>query len=592
MYLKCRARKKDGKEHRYWSVVESVRTRVGTGKRQLLYLGEINDAQHAAWCKAISVFDEEAHDTRQMTLLPSDRPAPAGIAEPVHICLDGLMLKRPRQWGACWLVLELWDQLELDAFWRARLMPSRKGTDWLNVLKTLVCYRLIDPGSEWKLHRLWFVKSAMADLLGEDYAVAMSETLYRCLDKLGRHKNALFVYLKERWMGLFQAEYDILLYDLTSTYFECDVPVEGKRRFGHSRDRRSDCVQVVIALIVTTDGLPVAYEVMQGNTSDKTTLLSFLEKIEKQYGQAQRLWLMDRGIPTEESLEQMRKQGGLYLVGTPRGRLKKLERSFLSQSWDSVRDEVAVKLVRDKEELYVLTRSLGRRQKERGIRKRKLKKLWARLKELRAMKKLSRDELLMKLGAAKKEAGRAWNLVEVTTPGKDQTVTPKTFRFSLNKSKLRQTRKDEGCYLLRTNYTDQAPAELWRTYILLTEVEQAFKELKNDLHLRPIHHQLDTRIEAHIFVCFLAYCLNVTLKQIAKHKAPGLTPRSILEQFKEIRMIDVHLPTNDGRMIIMPRYTEPDEVVRLLLNQLNLKLPSQPPPKIQAAGKDFVGPTF
>jgi transposase len=250
----------------------------------------------------------------------------------------------------------------------------------------------------------------MADLLGEDYAVAMSETLYRCLDKLGRHKDALFVYLKERWMGLFQAEYDILLYDLTSTYFECDVPVEGKRRFGHSRDRRSDCVQVVIALIVTTDGLPVAYEVMQGNTSDKTTLLSFLEKIEKQYGQAQRLWLMDRGIPTEESLEQMRKQGGLYLVGTPRDRLKKLERSFLSQSWDSVRDEVAVKLVRDKEELYVLTRSLGRRQKERGIRKRKLKKLWARLKELQEMKKLSRDELRMKLGAAKKEAGRTWNL--------------------------------------------------------------------------------------------------------------------------------------------------------------------------------------
>ena len=244
------------------------------------------------------------------------------------------------------------------------------------------------------------------------------------------------------------------------------------------------------------------------------------------------------------------------MVGTPRGRLKKLERSFLSQSWDSVRDEVAVKLAQDEGELYVLTRSLGRWQKERGIRKRKLKKLWARLKELQAMKKLSRDELLMKLGAAKKEAGRAWNLVEVTTPGKDQTVTPETFRFSLNKSKLRQTRKDEGCYLLRTNYTDQAPAELWRTYILLTEVEQAFKELKNDLHLRPIHHQRDARIEAHIFVCFLAYCLNVTLKQIAKNKAPGLTSRFILEQFKEIRMIDVHLPTSDGRMIIMPRYTE------------------------------------
>ena len=582
MYLKCHKRKKDGKEHRYWSVVESIRTKQGPMKRQVLYLGEINDAQRAQWCSALEVLDESNGSYKQISLFPEDRIPPPEISNPVRIRLNQMTLHRPRQWGGCWLAMELWDHLELDRFWSTRLPESRKGTHWLNVLKTLVAYRLLDPGSEWRLHRDWFKNSAMADLLGEDYSLAAKNTLYRCLDKLCEHKTDLFSFLKTQWTFLFDASYDILLYDLTSTYFECNPPeADGLRRFGYSRDKRSDCVQVVIALIVTPEGLPVAYEVMPGNTSDKNTLPEFLSKIESQYGKRNRLWIMDRGIPTEESLEQMRTEGASYLVGTPRGRLSRLENQLFAEPWKKVQDQIEVKLARDGEDLYVLTRSGGRCDKERSMRRRKLKKLWKRLHEIRGMKTLKRDELLLKLGAAKRDAGVVWRLVDIHLPEPRQAVTQASFHFHLNRSKLRKARRGEGTYLLRTNLTAGNPEELWRQYIVLTEVEQAFKELKNDLEIRPVYHQKDERIEAHIFVSFLSYCLQVTLKQQAKAKAPGLTPRAILEKFKAMQMIDVHLPTTDGHNLILPRYTQPEKDQRLLLHQLNLILPEQPPPRIE-----------
>lgn len=583
MYLKCHKRFKDGKEHRYWSVVESVRTRRGVMKRRLLYLGEINDTQRAQWCSALEVLDQENGSYSQMSLFPEDRQPPPEIVNPVQIRLSQMTLRHPRQWGACWLAQELWSQLGLDEFWVSRLPQSRKGTRWLNVLKTLVTYRLVDPGSEWRLHRDWFKNSAMADLLAEDDSVAAKDTLYRCLDKLCEHKNDLFSFLRERWAGLFAVSYDVLLYDLTSTYFECDPPekADGLRRFGYSRDKRSDCVQVVIALIVTPEGFPVAYEVMPGNTSDKTTLPGFLGKIEKQYGRMKRLWIMDRGIPTEEALGQMRTEGANYLVGTPRGRLTKLESQLFAEPWKKVQDQIEVKLARDGEDLYVLTRSGGRRDKEQSMRRRRLKKLWKRLHGIRRMKHLKRDDLLIKLGAAKQEAGNAWRLVDIQLPGKNEPVTPETFAFKLNTGKLRKARRSEGTYLLRTNLTAENPEELWKQYIVLTEVEQAFKELKNDLDVRPVYHQKDDRIEAHIFVSFLSYCLQVTLKHRAKAKAPGLTPRAILEKFQAMQMIDVHLPTTDGRNLILPRYTQPEKDQQLLLQQLDLRLPDQPPPRIE-----------
>jgi len=583
MYLKCHKRVKDGKEHRYWSVVESVRTKRGVMKRQLLYLGELNDSQQAQWCSALDVLDEPNSCVRQMSLFPEDRTPPPEVSNPVQIRLSQMTLRHPRQWGGCWLAMELWNQLGLDSFWAPRLPDSRKGTGWLNVLKTLTAYRLLDPGSEWRLHRDWFNNSAMADLLGEDDSVAAKDTLYRCLDKLCEHKTDLFSFLKEQWSLLFDASYDVLLYDLTSTYFECDPPENtgGLKRFGYSRDKRSDCVQVVIALIVTPEGFPVAYEVMPGNTSDKTTLPEFLEKIQTQYGKMNRLWIMDRGIPTEDSLEQMRDEGASYLVGTPRGRLSKLENQLFAEPWKKVQDQIEVKLARTDDDLYVLTRSGGRRDKEQSMRRRRLKKLWKRLHEIRAMKKLKRDDLLLKLGAEKKVAGNAWRLVDIQLPEPRQAVTPDTFIFTLNRQKLRKARRGEGTYLLRTNLTADKPEELWKQYIVLTEVEQAFKELKNDLDIRPVYHQRDDRIESHIFVSFLSYCLQVTLKQRAKAKAPGLTPRAILEKFKAMQMIDVHLPTTDGRNLILPRYTQPEKELQLLLHQLNLTLPDQPPPRIE-----------
>lgn len=283
MFLRANKRFKDGKEHRYWSIVENRRTQGGrVVQRQVLYLGEINDSQRAAWCRSIEVFREGQAIPEQMAIFPEDRHAPALGCDVVQIKLSELQLHRPRQWGACWLACQLWDQLALDEYWSDKLSPSRKGTRWLNVFKTLVCYRLIDPGSEWRLHRQWYEQSAMGDLLGEDFALVQSDKLYRCLDKVLAHKEAMFSYLRARWQDLFNVDFNVLLYDLTSTYFECEPPPGGKRKFGYSRDKRSDCVQVVIALIVTPEGFPLAYEVMPGNTSDKTTLGDFLTKIECQ----------------------------------------------------------------------------------------------------------------------------------------------------------------------------------------------------------------------------------------------------------------------------------------------------------------------
>jgi transposase len=492
--------------------------------------------------------------------------------------LGAMQLHRPRQWGACWLACHLYEQLELDRFFAARLPDSREGTCWRHILQTLVCYRLIDPGSEWRLHRLWFEQSAMRDLLGEDFALVEKNALYRCLDKLLEHKAALFSHLRQRWQDLFGASFDVLLYDLTSTYFESDPQEDetDKRRHGYSRDRRPDCVQVVIALVVTPDGFPLAYEVLPGNTSDKTTLRSFLAKIEAQYGKAQRIWVMDRGIPTEDVLAEMRQADPpvSYLVGTPKGRLGKLEKSLLDLPWQAVRPGVDVKLLAKDEELYVLAKSRARVDKERAMRQRQLRWLWARLEHLSTMS-LTREALLMKLGAAHAKAPAAWRLI-------DTKVDPQTamFSYALNRKKLRQVRRREGRYLLRTNMGSHDPDALWRFYIQLTEVEAAFKNLKDDLQLRPIHHQLEQRIEAHIFVAFMAYCLHVTLRARLKPLAAGLTPRAVLDKLAAMKMLDVHFPTTDGRTLILSRHTEPDTDQKIIIRQLGLTLPMQPPPRI------------
>src|SRR6202166_1341980 len=581
MFLRKTQRKKDGKTHDYWSVVENKRVAGGrVVQRHVLYLGEINSSQAAVWRKAIEVLDDDAGHSRTMALFPEDRGA--GIvpdASVVQLRLSEMRLCRPRQWGACWLAGQLWQALQLDRFWAGHLPPSRKGTQWDQVLQVLVAYRLIAPGSEWKLHRDWFGNSAMADLLGADFRLAEPHKLYACHDFLLKHKADLFSHLVTRWRDLFNVNFDLLLYDLTSTYFEinaADVPQGDKRRHGYSRDKRPDCPQVVIALVVTPDGLPLAYEVLPGNTADCTTLRMFLDKIEQQYGRARRVWVMDRGIPTEAVLAEMRASDPpvQYLVGTPKGRLARLEKQLLAKPWQEARPGVSVKLLAEDGELYVFAESVERVGKERAMRRRQLKWLWKRLRELAAMP-VPREEMLMKLGAARARAPTAWRLVDIAMDKQSARSS-----YTLNRQKLRQIRRREGRYLLRTHLTENDPALLWQYYTQLVAVEEAFKNLKGDLAIRPIFHQQERRVEAHIFVAFLAYCLQITLQRRLHALAPGLTARSALEKFAAVQMIDVHLPTTDGRELLLTRYTQPEPELQLLIQQLKLDLPPQPPPRI------------
>ena len=583
MFLRRTQRKKDGKTHSYWNIVESKRLDDGrVVQRQVLYLGEINSSQAEAWRKAIEVFDEDAGRPRTLALFAAE-PVEAAPADDrvVRVHLSELRLYRPRQWGACWLAGHLWRELELDRFWKERLAPSRKGTRWDQILQVLVSYRLIAPGSEWKLHRDWFGKSAMADVLGGDFGLAEAHKLYACHDRLLEHKDALFAHLVERWRTLFSVEFDVLLYDLTSTYFEVDaaaLPDGDKRRHGYSRYKRPDCPQVVIALVVTPEGLPLAYEVLPGNTADNKTLRAFLSKIESQYGKARRVWVMDRGIPTEEVLAEMRRSDPpmQYLVGTPKGRLSRLEKHLADKPWQEVRDGIRVKLLAEDNELYIFAQSADRITKERAMRRRHLKWLWKRLGQLAAME-ISREEMLMKLGAARAKAPAAWRLVEI-----EMDKESSMFLYTLNRKKLRTVRRREGRYLLRTNLTESDPALLWQYYVQLVAVEEAFKNLKGDLAIRPIFHQEERRIEAHIFIAFLAYCLYITLHRRLYALAPGLTARSALEKFAAVQMIDVHVPTTDGRELVLTRCTQPEPELQLLIQRLKLHLPPQPPPRIAA----------
>jgi hypothetical protein len=583
MFLRRIERRKNGKTHLYWNIVENKRLDGGrVVQRHALYLGEINSSQAEAWRKAVEVFDPDAGRCQTLALFAEDRcEVAADDASVVRLRLSEMRLHRPRQWGACWLAGLLWRDLQLDRFWAERLPASRKRTRWDHVLEVLVAYRLIEPGSEWRLHREWFGKSAMADLLGSDFGLAEAHKLYACHDLLLAHKDALFWHLTQRWRDLFNADFDVLLYDLTSTYFEVnasDLPEGAKRRHGYSRDKRPDCPQLVIALVVTPEGLPLAYEVLPGNTADSKTLRMFLSKIETQYGKARRVWVMDRGVPTEAVLAEMRACDPpvQYLVGTPKGRLNRLEKHLIEKPWRKAREGVEVKLLAQDEELYVFAQSADRLAKERAMRRRQLKWLWTRLGKLAAMN-VSYEEKLMKLGAARSKAPTAWRLIDATLDKQSAALS-----YSLNRRKLRIARRREGRYLLRTNLTNQDPAVLWQYYVQLVAVEEAFKNLKGDLAIRPIFHQDERRTEAHIFVAFLAYALQITLTRRLHTLAPGLTARSALEKFAAVQMLDVHLPTTDGREIVLTRYTQPEPELQLLIDRLRLTLPAQPPPKITA----------
>jgi transposase len=585
MFLRATTRKKDGKEHRYFSVVENRRVSGGkTVQRTVLYLGEINDQQQAGWRKTLEVFDEQDQRYVPMSLFPEDRELPSDALHSVQVNLSGLELRRPRTFGSCWLACELWNQLGLEEFWQQHIPQGREAVSWEKVLRLLVVNRLLDPGSEFHVHRQWYVDSAMDELLQADFAVAAKDRLYRCLDRVLEHKQELFIWLKQKWADLFDADFEVLLYDLTSTYFEGEMEQNSKAKRGYSRDGRPDCVQLVIALVVTPDGFPLAYEVMNGNTSDKTTLPAFLSHIEKTYGKARRVWVMDRGIPSEAILKAMREpeRQTFYLVGTPKGKIQQHEKKWLELPWEKVRESVQVKLYEHQGELYVLARSEGRQAKEIAIRRKRLVRL---LRKLRAMRRSlpKRDPLLLRIGAARKEAGRAFGFVKIQLPLKDEAVTRKTFSFQVDKAKLKAAEERDGHYLLRSNLTSEDPAVLWTRYVQLTQIEAVFRSLKSELGVRPIYHQLEHRADAHVLIAFLAYCLQVTLKNRAMIHAPGLTPASIMEKLAAIQMVEVWIPMVDGRWIVLPRHTQPDKNVQAMLDQLPITLPSQPPPRIKAS---------
>ena len=610
MFLRATKRKKDGKVHLYWSVVENVRVGRRVFQRRALYLGELNDSQHAEWQRAVEAIDENGRVT-QLKLFPEERAPESDDGSIVRIQMNRLSVRNMRNWGEVWLGLQLWDMLELDNFWSSRIDKSRKGTDWLALLKAIVFYRLTAPGSELQMHERWFKDCAAEELFGPGVLTGRS-TLYNCLDKvLFPHeqwkkprnertlsfKDDLFFYLRERWAGLFGSTCDVVLFDLTSTYFEVDgikALESDLQRYGYSRDKRGDCLQVVIALVLTPDGFPLSYEVLPGNTNDRNTQMPFIEKLEKKHGKIGNLWLMDRGVPSEETLQAMREGGYKYLVGAPRGHLKILGKKLEEAKWEEVQQGIEVKTAQADGDTFVLTRSNARSLKETSMRVKKIrgamKTLFALDKRIGRSKwrtieaserKLTRDELIRRLAVAESKAGRAWKMISVYIPGEGEDVTLDSFTWHLDWAKIREARRnDEGTYLLRTNLTDCDPKTLWKKYMIQGEIEYAFREMKHDLGLRPVYHQLDDRIEAHIFTSFMAFCLLTTLRAMAREHAPGLTPRQIITNLKTIKMVDVVMPTTDGRVVTLPRYVEPKEEVALLLNRLGLTLPDQPPPKI------------
>jgi transposase len=589
MFLRENKRKKNGKTHRYFSVVENRRTGGGgSTQRQVLYLGEVNDSQQEAWRRTLEVFDEDRRQYCELSLFPDDRPLPPGALDAISVKLDQMQLRRPRSFGDCWLGCWLWDRLQLSSFWQTQLSEARGDVSWAKVLQLLVVNRLIDPGSELRIHRQWFLRSAMDELLEVDFAVAGKDRLYRCLDKILVHKDALCRHLADRWKTLFDASFDVLLYDLTSTYFEGLCEEIPKAKHGYSRDGRSDCRQVVIALVVTPDGLPLAYEVLAGNTTDKTTLRQFLAKIEQMYGRARRTWVMDRGIPTEATLKEMREEGTQYLVGTPRSMLGKLDQQFADKPWQQVHDAMAVKLAEHEGEFYVLAHSDQRQLKEKAMRRRRFKAYVRGLHALRRRcrqghsSRIKRDTLLGRLAVLKQTAGRMSAAVKIRIPDEGQRPAPENFRYELDAAAYREALEKDGSYILRSNVNQSDAMTMWSMYMQLVWIESAFKSMKSDLAVRPIWHQVQPRVEAHIFVAFMGYCLMAALRKHLEPSAPGLSPRAVLEQLASIQMVDVCLPTSDGRWLVMPRHTEPEAEQLMLLEKLGLTLPAQPPPRIRS----------
>ena len=579
MFLRSHRRIKDGKPHTYWSLVETVRTASGPRQRALCYLGELNGSAQSRWLKTVEVFNEQGQ-SRQLKLFPSDVTPPADDEQVAQVLVERVRLERTRRFGECFLGLELWRRLELDRLLEPLMDRCEDAPDvpWSRVAALLAINRLCAPGSELAIEQRWFPQTALDDLLGIDADKINDTRLYRCLDRLLPHKTRVEQHLRQRYGELFAAQFDVLLYDLTSSYVEGAAEKNPLMQRGYSRDHRPDCKQLVIALIVNVEGFPLSYEVFDGNRADVTSLEAVVRMVERKYGRARRVWVFDRGIVSEANLAMLRKRGGHYLVGTPRSQLKKFERELLGEDWRQVRADVEVKLAPAPggEETYILCRSTARREKEQAIRsrfsQRMEKALMALQKRVAEGKLRDRGQIERRLGAIQARHPQVADLYQLE-------VIEGQERLELN-WQLRAERKSwqqarEGAYLLRTNLPATDPEQLWKSYIQLTEAEAAFRALKSELAIRPIFHQLEHRTKAHVLVAFLGYALWVTLKHLLHAKGAKLSPAQALAAAARLHSADIVLPTTDGREIRLRRVTTPTSDLQLLFAQLGMSLPDR-----------------
>lgn len=578
MFLKVHHRGKDGKDHRYYSLVESVRTSRGPQHRTLAYLGELNGTSESAWRKSIAVFNGEEAST-QLELFASDAPVVPSGERVVQVVLDRVRWERARDFGEVFLAQHLWRLLGLDELLVARMERGAEEIPWPVMAFILSAARLLAPSSELAIEERFYPRTALEDICGVAEEQVNKDRLYRALDQLLPHKEALEAHLKSRIGMLFEEPFDLLLYDLTSTYFEGLAQGNPQARRGYSRDHRPDCAQVVIGLVVTKSGLPLGYEVFAGNQSEPMTLDEMMAKMERLHGKASRVWVFDRGVASERNLEALRRAGGLYLVGTPRTLLRKMEAALLEENWTKVREGIEVKRVASPEgsqDTFILCRSSDRRSKEAAIHERFVKKIeeqLARLERAIASGRLhSRDVLQQRLGRLKLECSRVARAYSFHVHGDGPELR---FSWTKDEAKAQYMRHTEGAYLLRTNLPAHSEPELWSMYMQLNDAEAAFRTLKQDLSIRPLHHHGENRVKAHVLVCFLAYAMYRTLDRLAKAKGIAMTARRILDSLATIKSGDIILPLLDGRELRLRRVSRPDAQQAETLTRLGVDLPER-----------------
>jgi transposase len=531
MFLRPNHRNKDGKDHTYWSLVETVRTADGPRQKTLCYLGELNSSAEARWLTTVEVFNQQG-EAQQLKLFPSHGAPPPDDPQVARVLLNKVRLERTRQFGACFLGLELWKRLELDRFFEQAVDGESADVPWSRVAALLAINRLCAPGSELAIEQRWYPSTALDDLLQIEEGQINDTRLYRCLDRILPHKTKLERHLKNRYGELFRAEFDVLLYDLTSTYVEGAAEKNPMVRRGYSRDPRPDCEQLVIALIVNNEGFPFSYETFDGNRSDVSTMETILRMVERKYGTARRIWVFDRGMVSEENLAAIRKRSGQYLTGTPRSQRKQFEAELLKDDWTQVRPEVEVKKVAipQGEETYILCRTSGRKEKEKAIRNRFSNSMETALKGLEKAivtgRLKDRNQMERRLGKIQARHPQVNDLYDLAL--KDTAAGVRLFwQIKADRKHWRESR--EGAYLLRTNLQAETAEELWSKYMQLTEAEASFRAFKSELSVRPLFHQLEPRVKAHVMVAFLGYALWVTLKHLLTRRPASVPNRRRVE---------------------------------------------------------------